>query len=183
MGKANNKQSEKSVNYLTNKPNNKSPDNSVNKADLYAIPADCLQRLLGSPDYTPTALQVRFTMAFINDKSGMSPTALLRAMGNDDSNWYYWLADHKGFKNWFDSVVYGALTTDGLRAVHRAMYREALKDSAQDRKLFLQRFDKDYAERSTSDSTHTFKGFVPPASEAVQQSKDLQKRLSGGGSE
>ena len=179
MAKIHNKQENKDTDPEQN--TTEGPDQGQTNQDGKEEAIDGLQELLGFGSYKPTALQAKLCYADIHQNpEGLSPTRLLTKLGYCRNNWYVWQGRDPAFIEWFDSVVHSALPSDALRNVHRAMYSEALKGTAQDRKLFLQRFDKGYKPKSSSDSTHTFKGFIPPDDVGVARSKERQKRFLAG---
>ena len=133
-----------------------------------------LQTIYGVDGFIPTGLQIRCLVAFVRSNGQKSPAQVLRDdAGGSYRTWYRWMADDNGFINWWKTCIDHALKGPILSRVYLAIARRAMKDSNQDAKLMLERFDKDYKPQSglSIDS-----GFTPGS---VQGSKDRQAAIEG----
>ncbi len=73
---------------------------------------------------------------------------------------YYIWRKKAGFQAWIDRCVTEFFEHSGLTRVHTRIYETACDNSAQDRKLFLERFDAKY--RPTQGLEHSVLGQAPP---------------------
>ena len=106
--------------------------------------------LISTTEFQPTPVMQKFVIAYISDKEGLSPNQILKSLGHSEQLWYQWKAKPQ-FLPWLQRVANDYLGTVVLIDVHKAVYREAIRNSAQDRKLYLERFDADYKPASKLD--------------------------------
>ena len=148
------------------------------KAEFSEKDSALLQVIFGIDGYKPTILMVRALVAYVRSDGSMSVPQVIRdVVGGDYSAWYRWRADPK-FTQWWSSCVDHALRDSMLSRVHLAMFRRACKDSAQDTKTYLERFDKEYKPSSalTLDT-----GFTPPSGRTDSADKRRQQAIDNRG--
>lgn len=140
-----------------------------------------LPSLVSSEEFEPSGLMIRTLSVFLQcleAKEVQSPTDCLEAQGKDKSNWYKWQAK-EGFIKWWTKAIEKYHTRTGLSHVHNSLYQAALAPGgATDRKLYLERFDKDY--KPTTSEEHRFPGLEPPEDvpAAIERSKERAKLMA-----
>lgn len=132
-------------------------------------------------DFKPTPLMLEFAQKYIaeiDDGNDISPTKVLEAMGKSKQNWYYWLK-RAGFIKWFLNYQQNFYKTFGLANVHNSIYTHAIKDSPPDRKLYVERFDKEY--KPKTEQQIAFVGTRPEDGltddEIERQSEEYRKQI------
>jgi hypothetical protein len=144
--------------------------------------------LLGSDEFRPTALQIQFAQIYLRrladdemneeNSRGFEISILENDLHKNGQNWYNWKVN-AGFMKWFLSLREGFHGTIGLANVHNSIYKHALKDSPADRKLMLERFDRNYKPQ-TSQSI-SFVGSRPADNvnedDMREQSEQFRKRI------
>ena len=145
------------------------------KVDVEGLPL-----LLGLGGFKPTVFQAQAVYLFLSQTDNQPIHRIVGEITYDASLWYKW-KKRAGFMEWFDKVCHSTFSSDKLLDVHAAVYRRAMGNSPADAKLFLQRFDKNYTERSQSDQRHSFQGYDPPAADESRerQRKALAKQAPG----
>jgi len=136
-----------------------------------------LPSLVATKEFEPTGLQIQTLCGFlsaINDIEDVSPLKVLTSLGRANTNWYNWIKT-KGFLEWWNTAVEEYFSGQGLKEVHKSIYRNALGNSAQDRKLFLERFDGDYKPASKVE-LEAYPGHRPPDG-AIERSKARIKAI------
>jgi hypothetical protein len=132
-----------------------------------------LPSLVGTQEYDPTGLQIQVLCAFletVNRGQQADPISLLAAMGKAKTNWYNW-AKKEGFMSWWNRAIDEYFSGHGIREVHASVYRNALGNSAADRKLYLERFDEGYKPVSRTE-IEAYAGRRPPdAAEARERNR------------
>lgn len=113
--------------------------------------------------FQPTELMIEFMNTYLavlaRDGKAVKPYEILsKEMGRNPQNWYNWQSI-AGFTQWFLDRRASFHETVGIANVHDAIYENALKDSAQDRKLHLERFDAKYKPRT--EQSFVFAGSRP----------------------
>ena len=117
--------------------------------------------VLGNAEFRPTNLMMRFVELYVKTLEAdgeVSPWKVMKELGSDNMNWQRWSHNPK-FMKWFMSCCESYHSNIGLANVHNSIYKHAIKESPQDRKLFVERFDKGYKPQ-TSQSL-TFVGLRP----------------------
>jgi hypothetical protein len=131
--------------------------------------------LVGNTEFTPTAAMIRFALAYAQQLD-VAPTRILKNLGYSPALWTQWNAKQK-FKTYLQQAVAEIMGTGGLAEVYRAIKREALKHSAQDRKLYLERFDSEYRPAKELALSATTAGRRPPDQEAIDASEAKRKAI------
>ena len=110
--------------------------------------------------FQPSQLQQVAVWLYVKSQD-LSLHRILVLLGRDPSNLFYWQRS-PGWAAWFDRACDDLLAGRGLRGVHLNLLKlaESTPDSSAI-KLYLQRFDRQFVERSSSDSRHSFAGFMP----------------------
>lgn len=141
-----------------------------------------LPSLVSSEEFEPSGLMIRTLSVFLQcleAKEAQSPTECLEAQGKDKSNWYKWRAK-PDFVTWWTKAIEEYHTRTGLSHVHNSLYQAALTPGgATDRKLYLERFDKDY--KPTTAKEHSFfPGLEPPEGiqGAIERSRERAKQVA-----
>ncbi len=81
----------------------------------------------------------------------------------------------KGFEEWRQAAVRSLITKDGLERVHINLQAQAERGrDSSIMKLYLQRFDPEYVERSSQDQRLSFKGYEPAGAD---RSRDRQRKV------
>ena len=101
-----------------------------------------------STDFRPNKNQLKFLEAYISSEEG-TIKAIAEEAGMEKSIIYHW-RKNPDFVNWFNEEVAKAMKAD-LPDIYRAIKRRA-KRTHPDSKLYLERFDKDYFEKSKVDA-------------------------------
>lgn len=132
-----------------------------------------LPSLVKTKEFSPTGLQIQVLCAFLDgmrEENNPSPRQILIALGRAAENWYGW-QKKPDFLNWWNKALEEHFGGHGLTEVHSAIFRRATQNSAQDAKLFIERFDPKY--KPTIGTEHTFPGIQPPEDieAAVERSK------------
>ena len=150
---------------------------SISEVDVEGLPL-----LLGLGDFKPTVFQAQAVYLFLSQTEAIPIHRIVGQITYDASLWYKW-KKKPGFMEWFDKVCHSTFSKEKLLDVHAAVYRRALGNSPADAKLFLQRFDPAYTERSQHDQRVSFAGYEPAAaddSRARQRKAIASKGLPGG---
>lgn len=141
-----------------------------------------LPSLVSSKEFEPSGLMIRTLIVFLHcleeAKETQSPTDCLKAQGKDKSNWYKWQAK-EGFNLWWTKNIETFHTSTGLSRVHNSLYQAALMPGgATDRKLYLERFDKDY--KPATSQEYTFPGLRPPddTQAAIERSRERARQVA-----
>lgn len=125
-------------------------------------------------EFTASAYQVRFMSEYLKQlaEGGQpNPYEIVKGLGIAGQNWVNW-QKKRGFTDWFLKRRDSFHRQVGLPNVHTKIYVEAMKDSVQDRKLYLERFDKDY--KPKTEQSMVFAGSRPidiDEKSAVEQSR------------
>ena len=138
-----------------------------------------LPSLVGTQEFEPTGLQIQVLCAFLealNDGQQVEAISLLDAMGKAKTNWYNWLKK-EGFIQWWNRAIEQYFSGYGICEVHAAIYRNALGNSAQDRKLYLERFDKDYKPTSKTEIKAHIGRRPPDTLAAIEESEAKTKAV------
>jgi hypothetical protein len=101
-----------------------------------------------STDFMPNKNQLKFLEAYISSEEG-TIKAIAKEAGIEKSIIYNW-RKNPAFVDWFNGEVAKAMKAD-LPDIYRAIKRRA-KRTYPDSKLYLERFDKDYFEKSKVDA-------------------------------
>jgi len=135
--------------------------------------------------FKPTNLMIEFVNVYLrvlNENNGQAKTigSIFREeLKKSDSIWYYW-QKKPGFTQWFLEQRQRYHSTIGVANVHDAILKNALADSAADRKLHLERFDPLY--KPKNEQSFVFVGSRPREevsdSDIVEQSKKRIESLS-----
>lgn len=136
------------------------------------IELDSLPMLLGLGEYTPTVKQAQAVYLFITSETPKPIHQIVGDITYDASLWYKW-KKKPGFLQWFEKVCHTTFSTEKLLDVHAQIYRRALGNSPADSKLFMQRFDPLYTERTQQDNRVTFGGYEPSAAD---DSRERQRK-------
>lgn len=131
-----------------------------------------LPLLLGMGGYKPTVFQAQAVYLFLISTENKPIHQIVGDITYDASLWYKW-KKKPGFMEWFDKVCHSTFSTEKLLDVHAAVYRRAMGNSPADAKLFLQRFDKNYVERTQQDQRLSFQGYEPADADS---SRDRQRK-------
>jgi len=103
-----------------------------------------------------------------------NPLSLLDALGKAKTNWYGWLKKG-GFIEWWNQAVGEFFSGHGLSEVHASVFRNALGNSPADRKLFMERFDKEYKPVSKYE-VGAYTGERPPDIDPEELTRSLEAR-------
>lgn len=133
-----------------------------------------LPSLLGTKEFTPTVIMQKFALAFMQNLEA-SPNQVLKKLGHSEQLIYQWRAK-PGFRQWLNMVTDDYMGSMGLAQVKKAAFREALKHSAQDRKLLLERYDPEYKPQSALD-VNAYPGRRPPDEDINKVIERNKKRL------
>ena len=164
------------MNEIISQPNSEiTTDENADKALAVAemSPADIsvCALLLGIDDFSPTRQMIQTFVQFVKSDGTKSPAQVLRDdVSGNYGQWYNWLSRYPKFDQWWESNLERVGKGTCLQQVHRAIARRACKDSPQDAKMYLERFDKKYKPSSqvTLDA-----GFTPGS---VSGSQDRQRK-------
>lgn len=135
-----------------------------------AIPA-----IVSITHYQPTVLQLKVLCVYLQAlDSGevKKPTEILRGFKKKVQNWYYW-QKKMGFIDWWNAACQEYHKNVGLSSVHSHMLRRATQESAQDAKMYMERFDPKY---KPAVAVEHYAGVMPPegpgsGADAVEQSR------------
>lgn len=143
------------------------------------MPKIQMPSLLGTAEFQPSPLMMQFAVAWVQfENTGKSPHAVLVAMGHAGQNWYRW-EKLPYFSQWLQKTTTEFMGTTGLADIYRAMYREGMRHSAQDRKLMLERFDPSYKPASAVDlGVGQFEGRRPPDRDEMEAKKRRDARIA-----
>lgn len=145
-----------------------------------------LPSLVGTQEFAPTAIMIQTLCAYLEavkqqDNSSEPPSAtdILVSLGHARQNWYMW-KKRPLFMDWWDKACNKFYQSSGLNDVYSAIYRNAVTNSQADRKLYLERFDKQY--KPASSQEHTFPGVAPPeqVGPAIERSRQRARQLQDG---
>ncbi len=126
---------------------------------MTAADADINRIAFGNGRYTPTALQIRLVVAFLQSDGTKSPALVLRdVLGGKYATWYQWQHINPEFLPWWNECLERTAGGTTLQQVHLAIARRALKGSATDARTYLERFDPKY---KPSSSVTLDAGFTP----------------------
>ena len=148
--------------------------NNASKTRLYVK----LPSMVGTKEFEPTGLQIQTLCGYlsaINGIDNISPLDVLTSLGRATTNWYNWIRK-PAFLTWWNRAIEEYFTGHGLKEVHRSIYRNALGNSAQDRKLFLERFDAEY-KPTTKTEIDAYPGHRPEPEEAIARSNERIKAI------
>jgi len=131
-------------------------------------------QLFGIGDFQPSLLQCKALIAWIDSPEADSPSATIKKLGHDYHNWYVW-QKQPGFADWWNECIERSFKASDLMKLYKALLKRGLSNDTAAGKIFIQRFDSKFTERSSGDTRHTFEGFTPtdPASteEAIERSR------------
>ena len=95
---------------------------------MTAADADINRIVFGNGRYTPTALQIRLVVAFLQSDGTKSPALVLRdVLGGKYATWYQWKHINPEFLPWWKECLESVLSDSLLTRVHLAIARRALK--------------------------------------------------------
>lgn len=168
---------------------NREPEENRSQIILQKLPEGLMCTQEGG--FKPTTLMAQALVAWclqsvepavaemLNVKEGkdLSPPLVITALGSHRQNWYDW-HKRKGFVKWWREGVEKLITDRILPIVqrHHASLSTVTKDPSM-LKLFYQRFDEKYIERSSKALTHDFPGFKPPDADIAQIQDRSAKRI------
>ena len=125
--------------------------------------ADKLYSLIfGSKQFSPSALMAQTLAEYITQEDNLLPHQILKKNGRARENWYIW-SKRKGFLDWWNGVIDGVFSKQRLGDLYSALYRRGLNNDTAAAKIFLQRYDPKYTERSQQDQRLSFQGYEPAA--------------------
>jgi len=104
-----------------------------------------------STKFTPSPAQIRYLKAYLSEKR-VNKTKAAKAAGVDRTTVYLWRGKPE-FVAWFNSEVKADMHAS-LSDVWKNVFRRS-EINSNDSKLFLERFDEDYAEKKKVDMTQT----------------------------
>ena len=134
------------------------PEESINNVKKAA--ANMPVVLAGYNGFTPSPL-MRMAVWCYAACPGLTLHAIVVGLGHHGTNVWQW-RQLTGWREWFDKALSEILQKDILQRFHVHLADLAVSGSdASVMKLFMQRFDSQYTERSSTDSKHTFAGFLP----------------------
>ena len=139
-----------------------------------------LPSLVGCAEFVPTGLMIQTLCVYLQsftNKENKSAIKILKETGHSTRNWYNWIYSKPGFIDWWNKVIADYHANYGLSDVYNAIYREALKNSAQDRKLYLERFDDKYRPKSEQEIKASVGRRPPDSIEAIEMSDYKLKQL------
>jgi len=141
--------------------------------------------MFGNKEFMPSALQMQFAQIYLKRLDmdmpigkGLEISILENDLHRNIQNWYQW-KKKPGFMKWFLALKENFHNTLGLANVHNATYTHAVKESPQDRKLYLERFDAQYKPQTSQNIT--FAGLRPIENvneeDMRQQSERFRKQV------
>jgi len=139
-----------------------------------------LPAIIGIAEFKPTGTMIEMICHYLQNAAEghpKTPLQILKELGHSKQNWYDWHKRKEGFADWFNTVITEYHSRFGLHDVYNAIYREALKNSAQDRKLYLERFDDKYRPKSEQEIKASVGRRPPDSSEAIELSDYKLKQL------
>ncbi len=135
--------------------------------------ADKLYSLIfGSNEFSPSALMAQTLAEYITQEDNLLPHQILKKNGRARENWYIW-SKRKGFLDWWNGVIDGVFSKQRLGDLYSALYRRGLSNDTAAAKVFLQRYDPKYTERSQQDIRGVFAGYEPTE---AQDSRERQRK-------
>lgn len=112
-----------------------------------------LPSLIGTQEFTPSGLMIKMLCAHLQSLELQEPMSVIKLLiedGHSRSNWYDWLRK-PGFVEWWNKACTDFHTNIGLSKVYMSIYRRAMCNSAQDAKIYLERFDDGYKPTSKTE--------------------------------
>ena len=149
--------------------------NNTNSIDSYELPV-----LLGIEEFTPTTLQCKLLLHYINDnEDNLSTGQMLRRIGHDYTLWYQWKRNNPKFLVWWNRCLESAFTGEHLTTVWNAVYRRALRHSDAAAKLFVERHDAQYKPSTSQEHLHSFAGYQPTetTAELAERSRERERKV------
>ncbi len=123
-------------------------------------------QLFGIDEFSPTLLQCQALIAFAESTKNETVPQILKQLGHDRTGWYRW-QKQPGFLNWWNECIERSFKASDLMRMYKAMLNRAIVHDTAAGKIIAQRFDPKYTERSSTDTRHTFAGYVPESPESV----------------
>lgn len=147
--------------------------NSKNRdsLDLYPIDVKKFPLILGSSDFKPTILQQRVLWTYIMSEIQLSAWQVLKRSGHSAGLWSLW-SKKAGFLDWWTGCL-ESVYKNRLFDVYGAFYRRAITHDTAAGKIYVQRFDEKFAEKTSSE--HSFKGFEPNGGNTYRAVKRLDE--------
>ena len=134
----------------------------------------------GIPGFSPSAGMINCAYHYIYENDdNKKPTDILTRIGLVKQNWYDW-KENPLFLKWWESVQ-----LETIRLQIPSLYRSLLKrgeisDTAA-AKIVIQRFDKEFKERSEADNSHTFPVYSPEEQDYLKEIAGRYKRKIAAG--
>lgn len=135
--------------------------------------ADVRALIFGSATFTPTQLMTQTLHDYLGDEEGLTPQAILRKNGRSADNWWLWPKRHKGFTEWWNGIINNICSEHKIHDLYKALYKRGLSNDTAATKIFLQRYDKNYVERTQQDQRLSFQGYEPADADS---SRDRQRK-------
>ncbi len=154
---------------------------NINKTNIDGLAiAKELPQLFGIGDFQPSLLQCRALVAWLDSPTADSPSVTIKNLGHDYHNWYQW-QKQPGFQDWWNECIDRSFVASDLRRLYKAMLQRGLATDTAAGKIFIQKYDPLFTERSSTDARHTFAGYTPeaPADTAAALERSRTRALAG----
>ncbi len=147
----------------------------VNKTNIKDLAvASEFPQLFGIDDFRPSLLQCKALIAWLDSPTADTPSVTIKNLGHNYHNWYIW-QKQDGFQAWWNECIDRSFQASDLRKLYKALLNRGLSNDTAAGKIFIQKYDPEFTERSSGDTRHSFAGFTPhdeqSTADAVERSR------------